>query len=147
MKRIIIALSLLLVFSTMTFAQCGKKVILTASKTEYLDANATVQRTVEEKTIIEVSKSDVIITITPGNDGNEDRKMTGTIKSDTCNWKVPFNEGKSIIKATLTDGSGDTKNVSLTIEGKEGKITLLAEVEEMPDRKIRVVIDKYEEKK
>jgi hypothetical protein len=141
MKKIIFALSLLLVFSTMTFAQCGKKIIITSSKTENLDASGTVEKTIEEKTIIEINKSD--LTVTPG----EDRVMTGAIKSDSCNWKVPFKEGKSIIKATLADDGGDAKNVTITIEGKDGKITFLAEVEEMPDRKIRLVIDKFEEKK
>ncbi len=126
----------------MSFAQCSKKIIFTSSKTEYLDASGTVQKTADEKTVIEANKAE--ITITPGEEGN---KMTGTIKSDTCSWKTPFTEGKSIIKALITGDHGDTKNVTLTIEGKDGKITLLAEMEAMPGKKIRVTADKFEEKK
>jgi hypothetical protein len=36
--------------------------------------------------------------------------------------------------------------VTITIEGKEGKLTLLAEVDDDPNHKIRVTIDKFEEK-
>ena len=132
----------LLVISTGSFAQCDKKVKLTSSKTEYLDSAGTVQRTVDETTVIEISKPD--ITIAPG---SEENKMTGTIKSDTCNWKIPFKEGKTVLKATITDRSGDTKDVTLTIQGKDGKLNFLAEVDNEQDKKIRLTIDKFEEKK
>lgn len=140
MKKIIISVSLLVLFCTVTYAQCGQKGILTASKTEYLDPNGEVERTVDEKTVIEITKSDVTITL-------PERVMTATIKSDSCNWKEPFKEGKSIIKGTLTDGQGDVKNVTFIIEGKDGKVNFLAQLDEMPDRRIRVIADKFEEKK
>lgn len=135
-------LSVLLAGSMAGFAQCGKAVILTSSKTEYLDANMVLQRTTEENSVVEVSDS--VVTIAPG---NEPRKMTATIKSNTCNWTLPYKEGKSVIKAMLSEGQEGIKNLTITIEGKDGKITLLAEVEEMPDRKIRVPVDSFEEKK
>ncbi|MBD0288975.1 MAG: hypothetical protein ICV79_26655 [Flavisolibacter sp.] len=141
MKKIIFILSLL-VSGTMGFAQCDKPLMLTSSKTEHLDANGTVQRTEDEKSTVEVNKTDVII-----RPGNESHNMKGVIKSNTCNWSVPFKEGKSLIKATITNDNGNTMNATLTIEGKDGKLTLLMEVEEMPDRKIRVPIDTFEEKK
>ncbi len=143
MKKIVFALTLVLFSHAVSFAQCNKKVTLTSSKTEYLDSTMVVQKTEDEKSVVELSESEV--SISPG---NEDHKMTGIINSNTCNWTIPFKEGKSIIKATLSDKSaGDTKNITITIEGKDGKVTLLAEVEEMPDRKIRVQIDTFEEKK
>ena len=142
MKKNILLLSLLIAGSNIAFAQCGKKIIFISSKTEHLDGDK-VERAVDEKTVIETNNKGEI-TITPGEETN---KMTGTIKSDTCSWKTPFTEGKSIIKALITDEHGDAKNVTLTIEGKEGKITLLAEVDEMPGKKIRVTADKFEEKK
>jgi hypothetical protein len=37
--------------------------------------------------------------------------------------------------------------LTITVEGKEGKISFLAEIDEQPDRKIRIVVDKFEEKK
>lgn len=128
--------------ATSGFAQCDKKVVLTASRTEYLDATGTLQRSVDEHTVIELGPAG--ISITPG---REENRMTGTIKSNTCNWTVPFKEGKSVIKSVLTDDRNAARNVTLTIEGKDGKVTLLAEVDEMPDRRIRVLLDKFEEVK
>ena len=126
-----------------SYAQCDKKQVLTASKTEYLDRNGTVQRTADETTTVEFNKSDINITIFAG----ETKSMSGSIKSDTCNWKIPFKEGKSILKALLTDPKGDARNLTITIEGKDGALSFLAEVEDMPDRRIRLVVDKFEEKK
>lgn len=100
------------------------------------------QRSESEKTIIKIDKS--VLTIAPG---NEEHVMTGTIKSDSCHWKVPYKEGKTIIKALLTDKSGDAKNATVTIEGKGEKVTLVMEVQEMPDKKIRIPIDTFEETK
>lgn len=142
MKKNIALFLLLMAASTFTYAQCDKKLLLTSSKTEYLDAAYTVQRTVDEESVIEISKP--VITIIPGNAEN---KMTGTIKSDSCNWKLPYKEGKSVLKTTLSDPSGEAKDVTITIEGKEGKLTFLVEIDDMPDKKIRVTLNKFEEKK
>src|SRR5712671_4044804 len=80
----------LLLFSVIAgFAQCGKDVVLTSSKTEYLNAEGAVQRTVEEDCVIKVGKSEV--TISPS--GHD--KMTGSITSTACEWKQPFKEGKT----------------------------------------------------
>jgi hypothetical protein len=141
MKRMIIALLLLSAGRTLSYAQCDKKVIITSSKTEHLGADSTVQQTEDEKTTVEFDKMN--ITIIPG---SEDHKMTGTIKSYTCDWKVAFREGRTALKVTLADEHGETKDVRITIGGKDGKISFLAEMEDMPDRKIRLVVDKFEEK-
>ncbi|HYJ37255.1 MAG TPA: hypothetical protein VEV87_01510, partial [Chitinophagaceae bacterium] len=79
--------------------------------------------------------------------GPNNNTMSGTIKSDSCNWNIPYKEGISIIKALMTEQSGESRNLTITIEGKDGRLTFLAEVEERPDRKIRIIIDKFEEKK
>ncbi|GAB3923391.1 hypothetical protein [Larkinella terrae] len=136
--------SILLIFSTViSFAQCGKEVRLTTIKTEYLDGTGVVQRTVEEQSTIEIGKTEIVIL--PG--GKADHKMTGTIQSTTCNWSVPYKEGKTVIKSVVTDPSGDPRHATLTIEGKADKVTFLMEVEEMPDRKILVSVDSFGEKK
>ena len=140
MKHLIVVI-LLLFYSAISFAQCDKKIKLSSSKTEFIDTSGNVQDSKDENTIIEISKTS--LTITPG---EEDHTMTGTIKSSTCNWKIPFKEGKMIIKAVLDDEHGETKNLTITIEGKDGKLTFLGEIEEMPDRKVRLMIDKFEEK-
>lgn len=141
MKKILL-LPLLLLTIPAVYAQCDKEVTLAVSNTEYINAAGAVERTVDEKSTIEISKSDVVI-----RPGNEDRKMSGKIQSNTCTWSVPYKEGKSVIKARFDDPSGNQQNATITLEGKDGKITFLMEVAEMPDRKIRVNVDKFEEKK
>jgi len=73
MKAIILILSLLVAGSVTSFAQCGKKVIITTSKTDHLDANGVVTRTVDEKAVVEIYKSALTINV------NDEHKMTGTI--------------------------------------------------------------------
>jgi len=140
MKKILIAL-LALVSLASAQAQCDKKQIITASQTEYLDASGSVQRTVDEQTVIEYDKKQITITRVLNN-----QVMSGTIKSDTCNWTTAYKEGKSVIKALVIE-RGEERNFTITIEGKDGKILFLVEAQERPDRKIRIVIDKFEEKK
>ena len=142
MKKIWLPL-LLSILSSAVYAQCEKKLLLTSTVTEHLNASDSLQRSDDEKSTIEVGKAE--ITILPGNEAEQ--KITGVIKSHTCNWTVPYKEGKSVIKAEMSDPRGDTKNATITITGKNGKVTLLFELEEMPDRKIRVTIDKFEEVK
>src|ERR1700712_306206 len=110
MKKIIFASAIAIVFFTAGFAQCDKKNILTASLTEYLDSGMNIKRTVPEKTIIKINKS--TLTITPG----DDPEMAGTIKSTNCNWKLPYKQGKTVIKAVFVDPHGDIKNATVTIE-------------------------------
>lgn len=142
MKKLLSILCLAVVVAP-SFGQCDKNVTLAVSKTEYLDRNGTVQRTVDENSTIEISASEVIIR--PGS--NPDQKMNGKIQSNQCSWNVPYKEGKSVLKANFADPAGNQQNATMTIEGKEGKITFLMEIDEMPDRKIRVNVDTFEEKK
>lgn len=141
MKKQVLVLLIAAAAGTSSYAQCDKKVLVVSSKTEYLNGNGEVQRSVDETTTVEYDTATIVIT--PG----DDPTMTGTIKSRTCEWKVPFKEGKTVIKAILTNPQGQTMNLTITIEGKEGKISLIAEIEEMQDQKIRVQVDKFEEKK
>ena len=50
MKTILIALFLLVAGSTMSFAQCDKKVSLASAKTEHLDASGQLKHAEDEKT-------------------------------------------------------------------------------------------------
>lgn len=132
---------LLLVFvSSLGHAQCTKKTMLYSSKTEYLNSSFEVDRTVEEHSVIEMSKTELVIA-----PGGADSKMTGLVKSFECNWTTPYKEGKTVMKAALSDPH-ETKKVTITLEGKNGKLTLLVEVDDDPGKKIRVAIDKFEEK-
>ena len=140
MKKLILGLLLVIGAGISTYAQCGKRVIIISSVTEHIKAGE-VERTKDETSTIEFDSKE--IHIAPG----DDAPITGTIKSTTCEWKTPFKEGKSVVKAIVTDPGGQTFNITITIEGKEGKISFLLEIEEQPDRKIRLLVDKFEEKK
>ncbi|RYG40562.1 MAG: hypothetical protein EOO01_27060 [Chitinophagaceae bacterium] len=141
MKTLLI--SFFLLFCTiLSFGQCDKEVKLTTSKTEYLDAAGVVQRTVDEQSTIDIGKTDILII-----PGNADQKMIGIIQSTTCTWSVPYKEGKTVMKALFKEPSGEERHVTLTIEGKAGQLTFLMEIAEMPDRKIRVWVEEFGEKK
>jgi len=141
MKNLLFLLVLLLFVQLCGFAQCSEEVILSASKTEYLNGSGVLQRTVDESSTIEISKTRVVI-----KPGNADQVMSGAITSDTCNWKSPYTEGLTVIHALFDDSSAEPRHVTLKLEGASGKITLLMEIQEMPDRKIRVNIDKFAKK-
>jgi len=123
-----------------TQAQCDKKIIIVANKTDHLNASGDVQRTVDEITTIEYDQK--TISVTPG-----DHTMNGTIKSVSCNWTTPFKNGKTVLKAALEGRQGETMDLTITIEGKDGKINFLAEMDQDPNEKISIVVDKFEEKK
>jgi hypothetical protein len=143
MKSILIALLLTAAVGTVSYAQCDKKVSLTSSKTEHFDATGGLKHADDEKTVVEFDKSDITVSITK--DGG-DQKMTGKVKSNVCTWKVPFKEGKTVLNITLTNNGGESREFAVTIEGKDGKVTLWAESKEEPDDKIKLDIDKFEEK-
>ena len=127
----------------MSYSQCSTNTIITSSKTEYLDAKDSVQHTEMEKTIIEIAKLE--INIAPGDD--KERVMHGKITSTVCVWSKPFKEGKTVIEAVFVNRTGETKNGTITIEGKDGKIIFLLQAAENPEFKVRVLADKFEEKK
>jgi hypothetical protein len=143
MKSTLLALFLLVAGSAVCFAQCDKRLSIISSKTEHLNTDGSLERSVDEQTVIDINKSNISIVIENGK-----QTLTGVIKSNTCNWTTPFKDGKTVINTSLgnEDGNGE-KDYILTIEGKDGKITFLAESVETPDKKIRLTIDKFEEKK
>lgn len=140
MKKIIV-LSLVIIISMIGYGQCDQKLLLFSSKTEYLDSNKVVQRTVDENTTIEISRTTV--SIMPGTKEDE---MHGPVKSIKCTWKIPFKEGKAVIKAALSDERGEVNNITITLEAKEGKLNLIAELDEAPEKKIRLAIDSMTER-
>ena len=141
MKIFFLSMFFVAITTINTQAQCDKKVIIVSSQTNHLNSNKDVQRTVDETTTIEYDQKE--ISVSAGNDP----VMHGTIKSVSCEWKTPFKSGKTILKAALEGQQGETMNFTITIEGKEGKINFLAEMDENADEKISIVVDKFEEKK
>lgn len=139
MKKLLL-LKLMLLSATFGFAQCDLVSVMTSSKTEYLNASFALERSVDENSSIEVGKTQVIIA--PGSG----EPMTGTIKAVTCQWTSPYQEGKSVIKAEFINPERGTMHATITIQGTAGKLTFLMEIEEMPERKIRVNLDSFKEK-
>lgn len=144
MKRTLLFVTGLLGIIMISNAQCAenKASRFSSSKTEYLNESNTVENSRDEKTTINFKGKDITILISGG---EGEQKMTGTVKSATCDWSTPYKVGKSVYKATIVDEGGDVKNATITIEGKDDKLTFVVEVEEMPGKKIRLVADKYEE--
>src|ERR1700759_4590664 len=139
MKKIILTLSLLIGLTAVTFAQCDTTVELTSSKTNHLDESGAITRSDDETAVIDISKTTVDISV------NGEHKINAPIKSSTCNWTTPFKEGNTVIKATAAR-DGQDQNFTITIEGKDGKVTLLFEMEGQPGDRIKVGIDKFTEK-
>ena len=138
LKKALIIIFLMVAGTTAGFAQCDQTVTLTSSKTNQFDEQGHIDSR-DENTVITISKTE--ITIVPG----EDHKMSGPISSKTCDWQTPFKEGKTVIKAKLSDENGDhEKNATITITGVAGKVTLTFEAEEKPGKKIQVIADKFE---
>jgi hypothetical protein len=140
MKKLML-LPVLLLLVHVSYAQCHEELMLQASKTEYLNAAGVLERSVDESSTIEIGKTKVVI-----KPGNADQVMTGTITSDTCNWKSPYTEGLTVIEAVFDDPSAEQRHATIRLEGVGGKVTMLMEVKEMPERKIRVTIDKFGKK-
>ena len=141
MKIQLLALVIAVTIGLSGYAQCDKKSIISSSKTEHLDANGEVQRSVDELSLIEFDKKEIII------NAGDSPEMRGTIDSVTCDWKVPFKEGKTVLKVSLVDPNGQQISLTITIEGKDGKISFLAVMGDTQDRKIRITVDTFEEKK
>ncbi len=133
MKTTIITLFISLAATLTTFAQCEENAILTTSKTNLADPSGNATGVKDEKTTLRFSKSAILLNI--------DGKDRGELKivSHTCNWKVPYKEGKSVIQAILNDS-----DYTLTLEGKEGKVTLHVVKNESDDSILTMTADKFE---
>ncbi len=118
-------------------AQCDKKVIYTAAKGEFQDANGNVQKTVEEKISVSMDKKEIALK-------RGDDNLTGEISNSACSWKEAYKTGKTNFKTELVDNRGDSKPVEITIEGKDGKIMITIEFLGM-ERKLKIYVDEYKE--
>lgn len=143
MKKLLFGGILLIAGTTGIYAQCDKKVVITSAKTEHLGADSTVVRTDDEQDTVEFDKTTLNVSI---HNAERDQKLKGTVQSYTCHWNSPFQEGKTEIKGTLTNENGESRGVTITVTGKAGKISFFAVVEGEDDR-VRLVVDKFAEKK
>ena len=126
-------------------AQCDKKITWTASKGEFVDVNGKIEETMNEKIVIEMDKKQIVLK----HNDKEDDALTGEIKELTCEWKVPYKNGKMSFKSQLTEPNGDIKNAIVTIEGTDGKILITVDVADPSgsgeNKKIKIYVDSYKE--
>lgn len=140
MKHFFVA-AILLAGPIAGYSQCEKKTVLSASKTEHLGADSSVQRSDDGFITIEYDRT--TFNVNPPNEG----PLTGKVDSFTCSWSTPYKIGKTRLKVSLTGSQGETQHVTVTIEGKEGKVILLATVDGHPEEEIiRLTADKFGEK-
>jgi len=140
MKQLLLAAGLLTA-ATAGYGQCEKKTVLTASKTDHLAADSSVERTDDGVITIEFDKTTFLV------NQPDQGPIPGKVDSVACNWPTPYKVGKTRMKVTLTNPQGELQHFTVTIEGIAGKVTLLAVMEGQPSHKIRLIADKFEEKK
>jgi hypothetical protein len=139
MKQFLVA-AVLLTTATAGYSQCEKKTVLSAAKTDHLAADSSFKQSDEGVITIEFDKT--TFNVNPPNES----PLTGKVDSYTCNWPTPYKVGKTQLKVTLTNAQGETHKVSVTIEGKAGKVLLYAVMDDHADQLIRLTADKFEEK-
>jgi len=144
MKKTVLLMLLAVIVTVNVSAQCKKRIMLTSATTQYVDDGGAVADSRPENVSIVITDTGLVVTIS--GEGQEAHDLIGKISSYTCDWKVPYKEGKTVIKSLLADPRGEERNATMTIEGKNGKISFLAEIEG-EQRKIALVVDKFEEKK
>jgi hypothetical protein len=137
---LLLTLSAIAVASTSVNGQCNANSTFIASKTIYLDSSNKEVRSVDEPSTIELTPTD--ITITPG----DDDVMKGKITVVECKWVIPFKEGKTVIKSSVSNGESEARDVTIIIEGKGGLVTFIATIDNDPNKKIKLVSDKFSAK-
>src|ERR1051326_2688087 len=139
MKEILV-IGFMFIAAVAANGQCQKKITWKSQKTEFLDANGKVQDVKDQPTKIETTPGH--ITVTTEQDGEV---IEGDIKDFACDWSEPFKNGKTTFTSLMAKSSGETRHVMITIEGKDGKIDIIVEVEKMQGKKMRMLIDDYKE--
>lgn len=142
MKRFFLLIPVLTLVALVSQAQCDKNVNFIAAKSQMVNQKGEVLGSKDGTTVIEITKKSVSLTF----NGDEKTTLAGEIKEAKCDWTEPFKNGRSVIKAVLEDAGGDVKHVTLTIEAKDGKITITGDAEERPNERIKFDVDKYEVK-
>ena len=140
MKCILFSALLLLGAAAGVRAQCDQKISWKASKAVFVDSSGKEERVDEAPLRIETSPGEIVIL---RGEGGEDR-MSGPVKSFTCEWKEPFKNGKATYAADLSDAQGESLRVRLEFVAEEGKIKLTLIPENMGGRRILVQVESYE---
>lgn len=140
MKKLFVSIGMLMIAGIAANGQCHKKIIWASDKTEYLDSTGKIQDVKTQPTVVEITPAHITVTLE-----EEHEVIQGEIKDLTCEWKDPFKNGKTSFKSLMAKSNGETKNVKIAIEGKEGRINIVFEVEQMDGRKMRLLVKSFRE--
>ncbi|MEO6671118.1 MAG: hypothetical protein ABIN36_16670 [Ferruginibacter sp.] len=138
MKKMIFSLLFLIAIGGTSYAQCNQRVTFNATKTDYLDGSGSVQQSKTENTLVNFDNEQVSIL-------SNGEQMSGTVLSSNCDWKKSYSEGKTILKANVTGNQGNARAATITMEGKDGNVSMLIEVDNMPSRKLQLSSDSFRE--
>lgn len=141
MKHKIILVMIAILISSYCYSQCNAKIILSATGVEIMDKNNDVKsKDTERITTIKYDTRAIEI-------NTEYNTRYGSIDSVYCNWSVPYKEGRTYLRGKLNFENGYQWVIKLTITGKEGKLTLLADMEHPDASVMRFALTTYEENK
>ena len=126
MKKILFITMAFIGLSFYSKAQCDSTIKWNCNKLKITDAAGNVVVDKEERSTVVIDKKTV--TITPEDVNGE---MKGAVSEFNCNWQKMGQDGKTVVKAEITDGSGSVRHATITIEAIKGKtiITLVADEE------------------
>ena len=141
MKFLLFA-ALLTAFHLSVAGQCNKRVTWYGSKAEMLGDSGQVIDTKQGGIEVEVDSVRITVRIKE----NAADSLGGKIKSTTCEWKDAYKNGKSVYKTELVTTNNASSEGSFTIEGVDGKITILMDIARMDGKKIKIYVDRYEQR-
>lgn len=142
MKKMCAFLSVALLMCTAGFAQCDKDVVYHSDKQEIFAADGQLQDTKSDAISMTIIKEKMVLEVPDKGDA-----LSATIKETDCQWKEVFKEGKVTYKAEFRkQQTGETSDGTILIEAKDGKLAIQVEIQAMNGRKVKLWVNKYEEK-
>lgn len=142
MKKMLFSFAIFLLAATAGIAQCDKYVIYHSDQQERISEDGTVMDNKTDVLSFEFTKEKITV-----NHAEKAGALTATIKETTCQWKDIYKEGKAIYKVEFQKPeTSETTEGTMTVEAKEGKLHILIEMARLDGKKIKVLVNKYEEK-
>jgi hypothetical protein len=142
MKKVLVSLTILLLAASAGMAQCDKNVVYHSDKQERISAEGDVMDNKTDVLTITFTKDKISVSVAEKTDA-----LTATIKETTCQWKEMYKEGKAVYKVEFQKPeTGETNEGSMTVEAKDGQLFILVEMARLEGKKIKVLVNKYEEK-
>ena len=140
MTKTIVALAVILLTGLQGISQCDKKMKWNATKADMFDAKGSLLDSKQGNIVVETHPQKIVVSFKESAESG----LEGTLTGKTCDWKEAFRNGKTVYQSTV-NVDGKTSNAIFTIEAKDGKITILLDIEIMEGKKFIIYVDTYEE--